>query len=75
MTSEQQDYFKRVKSYDLKNPLLIGFGISNRSTFEKACQHTNGAIIGSAYIKSLETNSGVETSTKKFVQEIITKKV
>ena len=50
VTDEQQDYFKRIASYQLKNPLLTGFGISNRDTFEKACAHTNGAIIGSAFI-------------------------
>ena len=36
----------------LKNPLLVGFGIKDKQTFEAACKHTNGAIIGSAYIKA-----------------------
>lgn len=53
-SSEQENYFKRIASYKLRNPLLAGFGISNRQTFEQACAHTNGAIIGSAFIKALQ---------------------
>jgi len=51
----QETYFERIISYKLKNPLLIGFGISNRQTFEQACTYANGAIIGSAFIKALQT--------------------
>lgn len=53
-SNEQEAYFKRIASYKLKNPLLTGFGISNRQTFEQACANTNGAIIGSAFIKALQ---------------------
>jgi tryptophan synthase alpha chain len=49
----QQAYFKRVSQMGLTNPLIVGFGISNRETFEAATRHTNGAIIGSAFINSL----------------------
>ena len=54
----QIEYFKRIKKLNLSNPLLIGFGISNKKTFQTACQNSNGAIIGSAYIKYIE-NHGV----------------
>ena len=50
----QIEYFKRIKKLNLSNPLLIGFGISNKKTFQAACQNSNGAIIGSAYIKYIE---------------------
>lgn len=70
ISHEQQDYFKRIASYQLKNPLLAGFGISNRNTFEKACTHTNGAIIGSAFIKALEQDTNTEQTIKNFVSSI-----
>ena len=70
ISHEQQDYFKRIASYQLKNPLLAGFGISNRDTFDKACAHTNGAIIGSAFIKALEQNKDTEQAIKNFVTSI-----
>ena len=53
ITPEQIEYFKRIESLKLKSPRLIGFGISDHETFEIACRHANGAIIGSAFIRAL----------------------
>ena len=64
----QIEYFKRIKKLNLSNPLLIGFGISNKKTFQAACQNSNGAIIGSAYIKYIE-NHGV-SKTRDFINLI-----
>ena len=41
----------------LKNPAVIGFGISNNETFNKACEYARGAIVGSAFVKFLETEN------------------
>lgn len=49
----KQAYFKRVADMKLRNPLLVGFGISNRETLEAASAHTNGAIVGSKFIQLL----------------------
>lgn len=57
---EQTEYFKRIANMQLKNSQIIGFGISNHSTFTDATQYAKGAIIGSAFIKHL-TNHGVDT--------------
>ncbi len=57
--AEQKQYFERIAKLDLKNPQIVGFGISNRETFAQATQHAKGAIIGSAFIKFLAEN-GVE---------------
>jgi tryptophan synthase alpha chain len=66
----QEDYFKRVKAMNLKSPTLIGFGISDASTFKKACQNAQGAIIGSAFVKTLEEEGKIEENIKKFVNSI-----
>ena len=50
---EQTNYFKRISDMNLKNPQVIGFGISNEETFNQATTHSKGAIIGSAFIKDL----------------------
>ncbi len=50
---EQHAYFERIANMDLKNPQIVGFGISNASTFQQATTYAKGAIIGSAFIKSL----------------------
>jgi tryptophan synthase alpha chain len=52
----QQQYFERIESLDLKNPQIVGFGISNNETFTQATKTTKGAIIGSAFIKHLTQN-------------------
>jgi tryptophan synthase alpha chain len=69
--SSQQEYFKKLQQMNLKNPVLVGFGIKNKDTFQRACRYTNGAIIGSAYIKALQTTGTIETSTKRFLNEIL----
>ncbi len=72
VTAVQSDYFARVRAMNLRNPLLIGFGISDNETFANACAYANGAIIGSAYIRALEQGTDVQTSTARFVQSILT---
>lgn len=66
--SVQENYFKRIADMNLKNPQIIGFGISNQETFNQATQFAKGAIIGSAFIKNL-TENGV-SSIGKFVGDI-----
>ncbi|MEO9510778.1 MAG: tryptophan synthase subunit alpha [Flavobacteriaceae bacterium] len=56
---ETEAYFNRIKSMNLQNPQIVGFGISNSDTFKQATRKTKGAIIGSAFIKHL-TKNGVE---------------
>jgi tryptophan synthase alpha chain len=55
----------------LKNPILVGFGIKDKFTFESACKYANGAIIGSAYIRALENSGGVKQQTKAFLEGIL----
>jgi len=50
---EQEAYFERIAGMNLKNPQIVGFGISNARTFEQATRAAKGAIIGSAFIKIL----------------------
>jgi tryptophan synthase alpha chain len=66
-----EEYLKRLQSYQLQNPVLVGFGIKDKATFDAACKYTNGAIIGTAYIKALESTLNVEETTKQFLSSII----
>ena len=68
---EQVDYFKRIEDMGLKNPRLIGFGISNKATFDKACQYAQGAIIGSAFINALTPVGEIDGKVKQFVSSVI----
>ncbi|WP_411893669.1 tryptophan synthase subunit alpha [Winogradskyella sp. A2] len=66
---EQEAYFKRIADMQLKNPQIVGFGISNNETFTQATKYAKGAIIGSAFIKHV-TNNGVDT-IDQFVKTIV----
>ncbi len=66
---EQLDYFKRIENLKLDNPTVIGFGISNYEAYSQANNHANGAIIGSAYIKSIAKGDAV-ISTEEFINKI-----
>jgi len=55
-----EDYYKRIKAMELNNPAIIGFGISNNSTFTKACEYASGAIVGSAFVKLLAEDNYLE---------------
>ncbi|MDP5158944.1 MAG: tryptophan synthase subunit alpha [Flaviramulus sp.] len=55
--NDQETYFERISSMDLKNPQIIGFGISDNKTFIQATNFAKGAIIGSAFIKFISNNS------------------
>ena len=66
----QKTYFQRIKDMRLKNPLLVGFGISNHTTFSTVCKYFSGAIIGSAFIDVLQKSNDLDLSIKNFVQKI-----
>ncbi len=70
ISNDQEVYFERVNAMNLKNPRLIGFGISDNETFIKASSHAAGAIIGSAFIKLLGTSEDLEGDIKAFVSKI-----
>ena len=71
INEQQLSYFRKIKSLNLQTPTLIGFGIHNNETFLRASQYTNGAIIGSAFIRHLSVNGSNETSIKSFIHSII----
>ena len=63
----QAVYYKRIAAMRLKNPLLIGFGINNKVSYDTACSFAAGAITGSAYIKALEGNVDIDKATAEFI--------
>jgi len=69
-SDEQITYFNRLKAMKLKNPRLIGFGISNRLIFKSACKFANGGIIGSAFVKMLGDEGASYVLVKKFIETI-----
>ena len=69
ISDSQIEYFERIKGMNLQSKLVIGFGISDKATFDTACAYSNGAIVGSAFIKHIGTN-GVD-EIDNFIKPII----
>lgn len=69
--NDQEAYFTRVNDLGLQSPRMIGFGISNKETFAKACDYANGAIIGSAFVKALQEEGSLEERIERFVKGVL----
>ena len=67
----QESYFQRLKRMNLKNKVMVGFGIRDYETFSQACKHAAGAIIGTAYIKAIENSVNIDADTQKFLNSIL----
>lgn len=63
-------YLQKLQAMKLQNPVLVGFGIKDKETFDTACKYANGAIIGTAYIKAIEGAEDVEAKTKEFIKNV-----
>lgn len=70
VSDNMETYFERINAMNLRNPRLIGFGIQDRATFEKACHYAHGAIIGSAFIRILQDSKAFEYKIKDFIGSI-----
>lgn len=66
--AQKQAYFQRIADMNLRNPRMIGFGISNKQTFETASAHAAGAIIGSKFVTLLDEEDG---DTEKAVDKLL----
>ena len=65
LNDEARSYFKKIEDMNLRNPLMVGFGISNKATFQAACEHASGAIIGSRFVTLLEEEKDPEKAILK----------
>lgn len=54
ISEERQEFFRSLSSYKLLRPCIVGFGVADRAGFQAATRFTDGAIIGSAFVRALE---------------------
>ncbi len=67
--AQKQAYFKKVADLNLRNPRMVGFGISNKQTFDAACANSSGAIIGSRFVTLLNEAAGDADKAIKQLKE------
>ena len=66
----QTDYFRHIAEMGLRNPRLVGFGISNRATLEAAQEHASGAIVGSKFVSLLGSRPSVKEAVSDLLAEL-----
>ncbi len=64
---QKQEYFRRINAMNLRNPRMIGFGISNRQTLASAQANAAGAIIGSKFVTLLDQEGRADRALKKLL--------
>lgn len=71
VSEAQLAYFERMNNLPLRNPRIIGFGISDAQSFNTACEYANGAIIGSAFIRAVQQQGDLKENVCGFVERIV----
>ncbi|MDR3193657.1 MAG: tryptophan synthase subunit alpha [Tannerella sp.] len=66
----KQAYFRRIRAMNLQNPCLVGFGISNRATFDAAAGNASGAIIGSKFVQLLGETASPDEAVRQLLKAI-----
>ena len=69
LSKSQTQYFNKINELNLNNPTIIGFGISDKKSFNNACQDSNGAIIGTKFIQSI-SQGNINESVKIYISSI-----
>jgi tryptophan synthase alpha chain len=65
-----EDYLKRIQDMNLKSDTVVGFNIKDHQTFSAACKYSNGAIIGSAFVKAIAKSEDLNGDISNFVEMI-----
>jgi tryptophan synthase alpha chain len=70
ISAEMEEYFNRINAMKLKNPRLIGFGIKDKGTFQKACEYASGAIIGSQFVRVLQNATDLQGDIQAYLASL-----
>ena len=67
---QKQAYFRRINAMNLRNPRLVGFGISNKATYQAATDNSCGGIIGSKFVQLLDTEKTPADAVRKLLEAL-----
>ena len=70
ISDTQIEYFHKLQNMKLKNPSLIGFGISDNESFKATCKYASGAIVGSAFVKLLANSKDLDKDITNFIKDL-----
>ena len=67
---QKQAYFRRINAMNLRNPRMIGFGISNKQTLQSAQANAAGAIIGSKFVNLLDQEKDADRALDRLFEAL-----
>ena len=67
---QKQVYFRRINAMNLRNPRMIGFGISNKQTLQSAQANAAGAIIGSKFVTLLDQEKDADRALDRLFEAL-----
>ncbi|MCQ2606936.1 MAG: tryptophan synthase subunit alpha [Bacteroidales bacterium] len=67
---QKQAYFRHIDSLNLKNQRMVGFGVSNKATFDAACANSRGAIVGSKFVKLLAEKPTIDEAVESLLEAL-----
>jgi tryptophan synthase alpha chain len=67
---KNDEYLNKLASIKLKNPVMIGFGIKNKTDFEQVTEKAQGGIIGTAFVKILLENKDWKEKVEEFITSL-----
>ena len=67
---QKQEYFRRINGMNLTTPRLVGFGISNKATYDAASAHASGVIVGSRFVQLLESESNPKAAVQTLLSDL-----
>lgn len=68
--AKKQEYFARIEAMHLRRPRMIGFGVSNKATYDAAAAHAAGVIIGSRFVTLLNETKDPEKAIRRLKSDI-----
>ena len=68
--AQKQDYFHRIHAMSLRNPRMVGFGISNRATFRAAADNASGGIVGSRFVTLQGETPSPDAAIKRLLEDL-----
>ncbi len=69
--ASQETYYKDLRDLKLKHPILIGFGIREKESFDLAAKYVKGAIIGSEFLRQIEKAQDVRAAVSRFISTFV----
>lgn len=65
-----EEFLSRLAAFNLRTPFLVGFNIKTKEDVQFVNSFGAGAIIGSAFVKALESTNNISKTVHQFINSV-----